>query len=105
MPYWVSWSRYAENKLDKIFNYFCIEASEDVAIKLVLGIKEKIDALKSHHFIGQIEELLVNREFEYRYLVCRNHKIIYRVDKDEKLIRIVDIFDCRQNPTKMKDFT
>lgn len=50
----------------------------------------------------QIEDLLIDRENTYRYLICKNYKIIYSVDQKLKLIKIADVFDTRQNPTKIK---
>ena len=51
-------------------------------------------------FIGQIEENLIELKQEQRYLVEGNYKIIYRVI--DKEIYITDVFDCRQNPQKIK---
>lgn len=48
----------------------------------------------------QIEELLIDRENTYRYIVCDNFKIISSIDKELKLIKIADVFDTRQNPLK-----
>jgi plasmid stabilization system protein ParE len=50
--------------------------------------------------IGQVEELLQDSEFEYRYLVEDVYKIIYRLV--ESRVEIVKIFDVRQNPEKLK---
>ena len=37
---------------------------------------------------------------QYRSLIEGNYKIVYCLEKD-KYIRIVAIFDCRQNPDKL----
>ena len=50
----------------------------------------------------QYEELLIERNDNYRYIVCGNYKIIYSVDIEEQLIKIADVFDTRQNPIKIK---
>ena len=50
----------------------------------------------------QIEDLLVDRDDTYRYIVCDNYKIIYSVNIALKLIKIADVFDTRQNPIKIK---
>jgi toxin ParE1/3/4 len=49
--------------------------------------------------IGALEENLSELNQGHRYLVTGNYKIIYRVIEDD--IYIIDVFDCRQNPTKM----
>ncbi|SNA79961.1 Putative plasmid stabilization system protein (fragment) [Flavobacterium psychrophilum] len=50
----------------------------------------------------QTEELLIDREEIYRYIVCDDYKIIYSVDIKLKFIKIADVFDTRQNPIKIK---
>ena len=50
----------------------------------------------------QIEDLLIDREDDYRYIVCDNYKIIYSIDIKLKHIKIADVFDNRQNPIKIK---
>lgn len=49
---------------------------------------------------GQTELNLEKLNQKYRYLVVGNYKVIYKFVKDE--IRIVDIFDTRQNPLKIE---
>ena len=51
--------------------------------------------------IGQREELLIDREQEFRYLICENYKVIYLVNSPENRIEITDVFDTRQNPVKI----
>lgn len=46
----------------------------------------------------QSETLLRN---DFRRAVIRHFKIIYRVEKNN--LRIIDVFDARQNPNKLKD--
>ena len=55
-----------------------------------------------HPEITQIEELLLDRENEYRYLICDNYKIVYSIDSKHKSIMIADVFDTGQNPEKIK---
>ena len=50
---------------------------------------------------GQKEPLLTDRKFEYRYLVEGNYKIIYWIE--DNYIKIATVFDCRQNPEKIKN--
>ena len=37
-----------------------------------------------------------------RYLVYKNYKVIYWINEKENRIEINDVFDTRQNPTKIK---
>lgn len=53
--------------------------------------------------LGQIEDGLIELKQGHRYIVEGNYKIIYRVVGNE--IYIVDVFDCRQNPQKIKRYS
>jgi len=46
--------------------------------------------------------LLKDRKQTFRYLVYKNYKIIYWVNQVKNHIEITDVFDERQNPTKVK---
>jgi len=102
MGFKIIWSDFAETELDKIFDYYAEKAGLQVAKKIVEKIISEPDKILSHPEITQVEELLLDRENDYRYLVCDNYKIIYSIDLKQKLIMIADVFDTRQNPTKIK---
>ena len=102
MSFQIIWSDQAEIQLDRIFEYYSENASVRVAINLIRKIIDEPNKLLEKPEISQREELLLDRESEYRYLVCKNYKIIYSVDSKAKLIKIADVFDSRQNPTKIK---
>ena len=73
-----------------------------VAKNLVNGIYNETLKLKIQSRIGQEEEFLKNRKQEFRYLVYKNYKVIYWINERENRIEINDVFDTRQNPTKIK---
>ncbi|WP_373495771.1 type II toxin-antitoxin system RelE/ParE family toxin [Aquiflexum sp.] len=98
----VIWSEFAENQLDEIFDYYAKESSLSIAAKHIRQIIKVPNKLKRTPFIGQVEEFLKERPIIYRYLVFKNYKIIYSVDEKNKLIKIADVFDTRQNPSKIK---
>ena len=96
----VYWTETAIYRLEDIFDYYKINAGVDVARKIVDSIIDSTVNLETQPRIGQTEELLKDRKLEYRYLVTGNYKIIYWVD--EPFVKIATVFDCRQNPIKMK---
>lgn len=98
----IIWSDFAETQLDEIYEYYQQKAGSRVAAKLLKGIIEEPNKLIKKPFIGQEEELLVERTIDYRYLVFKNYKLIYSVDEENGFIKIADVFDTRQNPPKMK---
>jgi toxin ParE1/3/4 len=102
MGYSIIWSDYAEIELDKIFNYYCEKASYRIAVKILQGIVSEAYRLLIDPETYQIEENLLDREVQYRYIICTNYKIIYSVDKAAQQIKIADVFDTRQNPFKIK---
>lgn len=96
------WSELAENELDKIYDYYEKEVSIEIAKKIAIGnIKEKEKLIKPP-LIAQEEQLLSQRKLNYRYLIYENYKIIYHVDLNNEFIKISDVFDTPQNPSKLK---
>ncbi|WP_179377413.1 type II toxin-antitoxin system RelE/ParE family toxin [Winogradskyella wichelsiae] len=102
MNFKIIWSDFSETQLDEIYEYYGKKASLKVATKIVTGIIKESEKLIKASFIGQEEELLKDREIQYRYLVFKNYKVIYSVDEQNGFIKIADVFDTRQNPPKMK---
>lgn len=98
----IVWSKFAENQLDEIFNYYSKKAGLRIANKLLKGIICEPNKLLNAIDIGQEEEFLKNRGDLYRYLVFKNYKIIYSIDNKNRLIKIADVFDTRQYPDKIK---
>jgi len=97
----VVWTSLASNALSDIHDYYALRASYGVANKIVKSILEEGSKLSSTPKIGQIEHLLNGRQFEYRYLVSGNYKLIYRVPDKFNKVFIIDVFDTRRNPEKM----
>ena len=102
MKFKIIWSDYAETQLDKIFEYYNENASHKVAKNLIQKIIAEPNRILESPNIAQIEDLLLDRENVYRYLICKNYKIIYSVDEKKHFIQIADVFDTRQNPQKIK---
>ncbi len=91
----VLWTDSALSQLEDIYDYCKIKASPEIAKKLVKALIEETVVLESSPLIGVKEPLLSERPYEYRFLVKNKYKIIYRFN--ENLIRIISVFDCRQN--------
>ena len=97
----VLWSDTALLQLQDIFDYYKLNASPAIARRLVKFLIESTILLESNPKLGTIEPLLSERPFEYRYLVRKNYKIIYRFN--DNLVRIISVFDCRQDPEKINE--
>lgn len=98
----IYWTEFAKAELQNIFDYYKEKASLNIAKKLVTSISKEVLKLTNHPNIGQHEELLLDRPENFRYFVHKNYKIIYWVNLDKNRVEIVDVFDARQNPEKIK---
>jgi toxin ParE1/3/4 len=96
----IEWSEQSERQLKDIFDYYSFEVSPRIARKIINRILDRVSILESNPSAGPKEELLSDYPEEFRYLVESNYKIIYW--KKENLITIASVFDCRQNPEKIK---
>ncbi|SKC07717.1 Plasmid stabilization system protein ParE [Soonwooa buanensis] len=98
----IFWTDFSKKELRKIFKHYKDIANLNVAKNLVEGIIKKGNTLDFQTKIGQQEELLLNRKQEFRYLVYKSYKIIYWFNEPKQRIEIVDVFDARQYPEKIK---
>jgi plasmid stabilization system protein ParE len=96
----IFWSALAENQLKNIFDYYYEVAGENVATRIITKITERVTILEKNPKAGQREELLKEYTEEFRYLVEGNYKIIYWINSN--IVTISSVFDCQQNPEKMK---
>jgi plasmid stabilization system protein ParE len=102
MSFEIIWSNYAISQLDKIFKYYVENTNLKVAKNLLQKIVSEPNRVISNPEMLQVEDLLIDREDIYRYIIFKNYKIIYSVDSKLKRIKIADVFDTRQNPIKIK---
>ncbi|MFP9112732.1 type II toxin-antitoxin system RelE/ParE family toxin [Flavobacterium sp. RHBU_3] len=102
MDYKILWSDYAVFELNKIFNYYLEKAGFGVAVKIYTTIVSEADRLLIDPETYPFEDALLDREIQYRYIICDSYKIIYSINKPLKEIKIADVFDTRQNPFKLK---
>lgn len=99
----IFWSQFAEDKLMDIFQYYKFKAGIKIAKKIVNEIVDKTLILDQNPKIGQIEDLLLERKQEFRYLISSNYKIIYYINSETNKIIIANVFDTRQNPVKLNE--
>lgn len=96
----IIWTEKALTQLEEIFDFYKVQASPEIAKKMIITLIREASILETNPLIGMKEPLLFDRAFEYRYLVKKYYEIIYRVD--QTFIKIIAVFDCRQNPEKLK---
>ncbi len=98
----IYWTGFAKQELHSIFLYHKKQATLKITKKIVSEIARHSLIHKTHPNIGQVEGLLKNRVQQFRYLVYKNYKIIYWVNKEKNQVEICDVFDTRQHPIKLK---
>ncbi len=96
----IIWTDFAIQNLKDIFDYYSKNANKKIAHKIRKQILASTKQLIQNPESGQTELNLEKLIQKYRYLVVGNYKVIYKFEQDE--IRIVDIFDARQNPLKIE---
>lgn len=96
----IIWTNFAISELKNIYLYYRMVATDKVADKIRKSIFDGTKPLIKQPLIGAVEENLIDLGQGHRYIVVNNYKIIYRLIHQN--IYITDIFDCRQNPQKMK---
>ena len=95
-PIQILWDNQAKADLKLIFEFIKLKSPQGA--KNV--IRDIIIQSKSIHFAEQyqVDEFLGE---PFRRMVVRNYKIIYKIQSETE-IRILQIFDTRQNPIKLK---
>lgn len=98
----IKWLNRAIDSLQQIAEYYKQEYSENSANKIVSEIRTTVGKLKDFPELAAIEPLLKNRAKTYRSLVIsKKYKAVYYIDNNT--VYISQIWDCRQNPKKLKD--
>lgn len=97
----IEWTDEAKEQLGTVYSMY-----EDINLTVAVNIRQSIvlsvRQLVEFPLMGPVEPLLKRRKIKYRSLVVgRLFKIIYSIDNET--IYIVGIWDCRQNPKKLKD--
>ena len=97
----VLWTKFAENQLDSIYDF--IQAINPyMAVNIYNDILDESALLANFPQMAALEPLLYEFPKKYRSLVVhRNYKVIYYIDCET--VYVVAVFDCRQNPQKLKD--
>lgn len=98
----VYWTNFAKKELKKIFYYHRDNVSLKIAVQITKQIVSDTFILKTFPEAGPAEELLKDRIQNFRYIISTNYKIIYWINSNKNRIEIVDVFDTRQNPEKIK---
>jgi len=100
----VKWYIGAVGDLNNIYDYY-VSLNPRAAAMLYNKILDDTAVLKINPYIAPIEQLLVDLSEGYRSLVVAKgkYKVVYFIENN--IVLIVQVFDCRQNPVKLKRIT
>lgn len=96
----IEWSELSLEQLHNIYDYYALKVNPGTAKKIINKIIDRVEILHINPLSGPKEELLDDMSEDFRYLVESSYKIIYW--QEYETITIASVFDCRQNPEKMK---
>jgi len=97
----IVFSDLAFEQLASIYNYLQTKSNHASAI-IHNHILDEIERLRDFPQMAPIESELIGFTHTYRSLVVKKtYKIVYYIEDDT--IYISALFDCRQNPQKLKD--
>lgn len=89
----------AKYRLKELYFFYKAYMPTQKAKEIRTDILNKIKTLSSFSEKGALEESLINSDFEYRYILERHCKIIYRIENET--VFVTDFFDSRQAPEKL----
>ena len=95
-PINILWDNQAKADLKLIFEFIKLESLQGAknVINDIVTQSKNIQYTKQY----QVDEILGE---PFRRIIVRDYKIIYKIHSETE-IRILQIFDCRQNPIKLK---
>lgn len=92
----------AIERMEEIYDYF-LQFNELAAVRIYNGILDDIEKLERFPRMGAIEQGLTDCGKTFRSLVVmKNYKAIYYIEDNENAIYIATVWDCRQNPDRLK---
>ncbi|MFK8055168.1 MAG: type II toxin-antitoxin system RelE/ParE family toxin [Saprospiraceae bacterium] len=91
----------ARRRLVQLIDHHRSEGNPRKGTRTVRTIIKQVRKLSQHPKLGQVEEYLIREEKGHRYLLVeRIYKVIYLVHASR--IVITDVFDVRQDPSKIR---
>ncbi|AOW08512.1 type II toxin-antitoxin system RelE/ParE family toxin [Flavobacterium gilvum] len=98
----IYWTDSAKIEVKSIYVFFKRETSAVVAKKFIKEITDQVKLLIDQPYLGKVDQQLIGSSREFRHLIYGNYKIIYWLNIDNDQVEIWDVFDCRQEPLKIK---
>jgi toxin ParE1/3/4 len=97
----ILWSDFSVQMLSEIYIYYKEKVHPELAKRILKELLEATRQLRNQPTSGQTEPALIKMGEGHRYIVRGNYKIVYKPIPEGLLI--TDVFDTRQNPSKLND--
>ena len=97
--YKIKWHKSAIAELESIYKYYLkktVQGAESVRD----GILSAVDRLGKEPEVNYPYEPYLGKPF--RYIKSRRYKIVHKKDNEKKEIRVLGIFDTKQEPKKIR---
>ena len=91
----------ALQRMEDIYEYI-FQFDERAAARVYNEILDRTELLETFPRMGAVEQQLADCGKIFRSLVVRNYKIIYYIADDENAVYVATVWDCRQNPEKLR---
>lgn len=98
----VKWYEKAQQHWDEQLAYCAETFGRQTALKSIQTVEEKIESLCRFPESGTPEPLLKDEKQLYRFVhIQKRIKLIYRYDKRQQTIYIVDVWNTRMSPQRL----
>ena len=93
--YKIQYSPRAKEDLLRVKNYLIDEFDEELAVKIVKSVINKIKNLAEYPLMGRPLSNMIDVATDYMYIVIGKNYIFYR--NEDKCVKIIRILDVRQD--------
>ena len=100
--YGVDVSTEAKEMIVEIYEYLSDNVSETTAQHVAMGIANAIESLEKMPTGLPIQHNISSEQRTFRFLLKWKYKIIFYVDEDAKVVRVVAVGHSSQNPDRLK---
>jgi plasmid stabilization system protein ParE len=98
----VKWYDKAQQHWDEQLTYCAETFGRQTALESIQTVEDKIERLCKFPESGTPEPLLKNEKQQYRFVhIQKRIKLIYRYDKQQETIYIVDVWNTRMSPQRL----
>ena len=102
--YEIKWTSRAKKDLRKVYEFYIELVGDEKAFEIITVLLERVDILADAKYVkmGAIDEQFSHLKHQYKKIIEKNVKIIYRLSTSKPIVYINRVFETRQHPFKNK---